>query len=535
MRTTLFQPQARRAVVYINQATQNTAPSFQPGKVRFGSRFLGDDSVSVGTWIRRAVRVGSVLAVGIGSFLGLSNTVSKNNPGTVSVLVHQIGSGTERDAEGKCIVRGGGFLFHSPFTENYQYQMTPAQVRDTFTPLSFDGVPIDGDGVNIKDGIDVRITFRLDSGTADPNVQAQVDHNGNVVITPALRDSICNVHTRLLGASAYNDQYKNETGEAEHSTEFQSGNGTMQNLYYSQVLPVVQNALRILVPNIKAEDIHSQREFITNGLNNGWIQYKLDQNGNPVLDKEGNPIIVREVKPIAEQLAPLGIKVDYIAITDTDMPTFLKDKINERAQIPQETTNYRLKKDQYIAQQESARTAVGIENQKLLEEKRGDMNAKKAEAQGALDQAKQTALEKEQQAIGYRNQKIAEANGQARVLISQAEQEKGRLLEQARGLAGSQVTLAEGEAAKIRTEGEAQGEALALKGQMYTQYPELYTKLVAETNAEIRVALAERFGFVLVSPDTPVDGIITQIGDQKFAPLDHPAVNPALNEGSVGE
>ncbi|MBY0405979.1 MAG: hypothetical protein K2X66_18900, partial [Cyanobacteria bacterium] len=235
-------------------------------------------------------RIFKFIGVGLMGIFGLHagcHSYDINPNGTRSVVVRHGGNGPDKE------VRGEGLVITFPpyMTTNVKYAINKQTVKETFQPLSRDGVRINGNGQNANTGVDIRLSFELDPGP-----------DGKY-------DSVYQLNTKVL-TSHPNLEYQNSS-----TAEFSTDDLITKALYFQEILPLLKNDIYTLSTVFPAEDFHNSRDFIQEGLKNGYRE--------TIVEKDGTKREI-EVKPLAAQLAPLGIKLNFVNVASIALPDFLK-------------------------------------------------------------------------------------------------------------------------------------------------------------------------------------------------------------------
>jgi hypothetical protein len=437
----------------------------------------------------------------------LSNYRYEENPGSTRSVVYSRYSsdGFWKDSDGSISVKKSGYV--SPlglfFAENLPFDVRPQQVRDTFQPFSREGVKIDGNNQGADQGIDIQIIYSIDGG-ADKIVDEATGKERDVKEEerdPHYKKSLPLLASKIVGTYEFNkDNPSYQRQAAQFATpEINTKLGDMMKMvYYTKVVPVLQESLNIAATKFNASDIHENRQKLEDMILNG---YKVKMK-----NADNKEIEVVLIKPLSEKLLENGIRLKNFELTKFDTPDFLSELNQRRTNISIEKNTLDLETQKFTAQKDQVRSKVQAEYSSKLEAQRGKNQSELARELGSVEKAKETAKSREQEGLGYQNEQVAKANGEAEKLVLEAEKEAATILKDAQ----IKKANAEAEAAKVFNNivapAKLEAEAKRKLGEMLRKHPEYLEQLRIAAAAKNQEAIAKLIEGMLLSPDSsPVD------------------------------
>jgi hypothetical protein len=442
-----------------------------------------------------------------GSTTLLSNYSYEENPGSTRSVVYSRYSsdGFWKDSDGSIAVKKSGYVstYGQFFAENLPFDVRPQQVRDTFQPFSREGVKIDGNNQGADQGIDIQIIFSIDGGPdkiKDETTGKERDVKEEER-DPYYKISLPLLASKIIGTYEFNKDNPSYQRQAAYfaTPEINTRLGDMMKMvYYTKVVPVLQESLNIAATKFNASDIHENRQRLEDMILNG---YKTKMK-----NAEGKEIEVVLIKPLEQKLLENGIRLKNFELTKFDTPDFLSTLNQQRTNISIEKNTLDLETQKFTAQKDQVRSKVQAEFASKLEKQRGVNQSELATKLGEVEQAKETAKTKEQEGLGYQNEQVAKANGDAEKLVLEAEKEAATILKNA----NIKKAESEAEAAKIFNgivaPAKLEAEAKRKLGEMLRKHPEYLEQLRIAAAAKNQEAIAKLIEGMLLSPDSsPVD------------------------------
>ncbi|MBY0405978.1 MAG: hypothetical protein K2X66_18895 [Cyanobacteria bacterium] len=425
----------------------------------------------------KLVAQGAAVVAGLGALLS-PWMFDSNPPGTRSVVVNSWRGGTQKEVHGPGMV----FTFPPFVARNKTYDITRQTVVETLQPSSRDGVPIDK--------VEVEMSFEIDP-------TEKKDEKGNVVET---YDSIYKIHTQILGGGT--SSTKPKEGE-KLLTRFSSVNDVTKRLYIQEILPRLRSDVNTLSTLFTAENYLNSREMMTKALSEGYKGKFTDHEGK-VRDIE--------VEALSKQLEPLGIRLNFVKVTEIDLPNFLEEKRKEQAIFPLKKSNAVLEQDKNKAEAKAQSAFASIATGEAEEAAKGQAAVDTKLAEGRVLVAEQKALEDLAKAEADAKAKNAKNEGEAKVAVAKSTGEATALQEEARGMAESTKTRAEGEAKAVVIKANAKADAAGAEGSALQNNPVLLAKQNIESMVAALKAYAQKADIVIIDPKTGLKLNMLNIG-----------------------
>lgn len=405
----------------------------------------------------------------------------------------------EKNADGSIKVHEPGY--HTTwFQQNYPFDIRPQRVKDTLQPYTKDGVIVDGSGQRPDEGVDFRLQYRIDSGSDNYKTSLQL------------------LATEIVGSSEMNAKAPIFNRE---SVDFQTNDGpTMKMIYYGKILPMLEEAMNIATTQTFANNIHEKRAFIEGILRNGFSQEFVHADGTKTTH-----ILI---KPLADQFKENGLILENLELTKFDVPTFLTDLNQTRTNISIDKKTAKLETDKFKSEQENEVAKVKAEFAVFKEQKIGENQRLIAGELGTVNKATEAAKKTEQTALGYKAQLLAQATGNAKNMVTKAENEAAGIRRDANVYATEKLAEGNAHAAQILSKARAEASSLTALGEQLHAYPELIEQIRLQASAKNQAELADKvIGSMILAPGTsPVD-VLRSITPNTLQVIPTPVAKPA--------
>jgi regulator of protease activity HflC (stomatin/prohibitin superfamily) len=385
--------------------------------------------------------------------------VDINKPGQHSIVVNSLSPGKDKTVYGP----GPVMTFPPFFATNYPIDTTIKTVKEVLVPHSKDGTPIDK--------VELELSFQVDPGPEGKY------------------ESVNYILSTLLGSDS-----KRAPEGANSSTEFYSEMDEVSTrLYYSQIQQRLHNSVKTISTLFKADGYHHSREFMTKALNEGYKGTYKDQEG-----------VEREISidSLKDQLAPYGIKITLVRVSDIDLPDYLEAKRQEQALYPIREANARLQKEANEAEGKAKAAFQMIEASANEEKAKGQAAYEQKLAEGKVAVANERARLDKIKAKGAADAQIASEQGKAAALLEEKTGEATAQQEVARGISEAAKLKAEGESQAAILKGNAAATVAEAEGLALKNNPQLLEKQRIEAEAAARKAMATNAKIVVVDPKT---------------------------------
>lgn len=433
-----------------------------------------------GKVLDRALLAGGGLLV----LLGVAKPmfVSYNPPGTYSLVQDNFKGGTQPD------VYGEGSVFVIPGVRiNHQYDTTAMGVKQIIQPRTQDGT--------LMSRVVIEMNFNLNP------------------------DMLHKIQTEILSNQSHivNDG----------NTIFEKNNEIAQKAYMILIRDKVREAVMDMFVASIGERAH---------LDVAQIQEWLDKGVDMTYTTSEGEKRELKVTPIKDQLAPLGIEVNRITLTEIELPDTMIQRFEDRANASIEETNARLMKVKNEAQAAAQAEFSKIGAIEAAERSKGqaDVTTLEREMNVEIEKLKAETQKVQSEAQANYDAAKAEADREAQLIIEKARADAQQI--KAEGQSGYDRITAEGQAQAIVLISKAEADRYEALGKPLQEHPLLVAEieLLAKKQELLGLAANQDMKIMVVDPDTGLElDVITVAGNGNPLDLQNHLTGEAVSDQAL--